>query len=126
MAEPTSTITIPSIIDDESTPAARVTARRLRDDLVVVTVHAEIDLANISLLEKELAGYEQEPWLIVDMSRVRFCAVVGARLLHVMAIRSSVAGRRFEVVDNPAIARVLEVTGLADGITRRSSLETEA
>jgi anti-anti-sigma factor len=122
MAEPTPTVT-PPFFDDE--PAVRVAVRRLRDDLVIVAVRGEIDLSNISLLEKDLARYEQESWVVVDMSSVRFCAVVGARLLHTMAIRSSVAGQRFEVVDNPAIARVLEATGLAHGITRRSSLEPE-
>jgi anti-anti-sigma factor len=122
MAEPTPTVT-PPFIDDE--PAVGVAVRRLRDDLVIVAVRGEIDLSNISLLEKDLARYEQESWVVVDMSSVRFCAVVGARLLHTMAIRSSVAGQRFEVVDNPAIARVLEATGLAHGITRRSSLEPE-
>jgi anti-anti-sigma factor len=122
MAEPTPTVT-PPFFDDE--PAVRVAVRRLRDDLVIVAVRGEIDLSNISLLEKDLARYEQESWVVVDMSSVRFCAVVGARLLHTMAIRSSVAGQRFEVVDNPGIARVLEATGLANGITRRSSLEPE-
>ena len=47
MAEPTPTIAIPPIIDDNSASAVRVTARRLRDDLVVVTVNAEIDLYNM-------------------------------------------------------------------------------
>ena len=123
MAEPTSTV-VPLFIDDQPATAVCV-ARRLRDDLVMVTVSGEIDLSNVSLLRQHLSCYEQEPWLVIDASSVQFCAVVGARLLHTMAVRSSVAGQRFEIVDNPAIARVLAATGLADGITRRSSFEPE-
>jgi len=122
MAEPTQATPLPQLDDDQLVATVHVTARRHRDDLVVVTVDGEIDLSNIPLLENELGRLEGEPRLVVDLSAVRFCAVVGVRLLHTMAVRSSVDGRRFEVVVNPAIARVLKVTGLADGITRRTAL----
>jgi anti-anti-sigma factor len=114
------------IVDHEPTAAVYVTAQRHRDDLVVATVRGEIDLSNISRLEKELAGHEEEPWLVIDLSDVGFCGVVGARLLHETAMRSSTAGRRFEVVDNPAIARLLKATGLGDGVVRRTSIGAES
>jgi anti-anti-sigma factor len=119
MAEPTKLTAIKFAAREESA-AVYVAAGRYTDDLVVVTVDGEIDLSNISQFEKELADHRLEPWLVLDMSGVRFCGVVGARLLHTMANESSTAGRRFEVIDNPAIARVLVATGLADGITRRT------
>lgn len=121
MAEPPPLPAINRVVDDESVAAVYVATRRYPDDLVVVTVDGEIDLSNISRFEKKLVGHEKEPWLVLDMSGVRFCGVVGARLLHTMAVRSSIVGRRFEIVDSRAIARVLEATGLAEGITRRTS-----
>jgi len=123
MAEQTRTTAITLVIDDDEPRAAvYVSARRHRDDLIVVTVRGEIDLSNIALLEGELAGHEEEPWLVIDRSGVRFCGVAGARLLHTMAIRALTDGRRFELIDNPAIARVLEATGLANDITCRTSI----
>ena len=122
MAEPTQPATFPPLDDDQLIATVHVTARRHRDDPVVLSFNGEIDLSNIELFEIELRRLEEEPWLVIDLSAVRFCAVVGVRLLHTMAVRSSVDGRRFEVVVNPAIARVLKVTGLADGITRRTAL----
>lgn len=122
MAEPTQATPLPQLDDDQLVATVHVTARRHRDDLVVVTVDGEIDLSNIALLENVLGRLEGEPWLVIDLSAVRFCAVVGVRLLHTMAVRSSVDGRRFEVVVSPAIARLLKGTGLADGITRRTAL----
>lgn len=120
MAEPTTT-TINRSVDDETLAPLHVIARRHQHRLLVVTVHGEIDLSNISLLENELAAHGEEPWLVVDMSGVEFCGVVGARCLHVMAVQSSTFGRRFEVVTNPMIARMLQVTGLAGGIAVRSA-----
>jgi len=105
MAEQISTSAFNLAVGNESA-AVNVAVQRYPDDLVLVTVDGEIDISNISLLEKELARHGQEPRLVLDMSGVRFCDVVGARLLHTMAVRSAVAGCRFEVIDNPAIARV--------------------
>jgi anti-anti-sigma factor len=117
MAEPASTATGAPHVGDETVAQLYVTARRRRDQHVVVTVHGEVDLSNISLFRTKLTAYDDEPWLVVDMSGVRFCGVVGARWLHTMAVQSSPAGQRFEVVTNPMIARMLVMTGLADDIT---------
>jgi len=121
MAEPAQQTLIPSLGGGQPAAIACVTARLDRDG-VVVTVTGEIDLSNISVLENELARHEQVPRVVIDLSAVEFCAVVGVRLLHVVALRLAATGRRFEVVDNPMIARVLRATDLADDVTRRRSL----
>ena len=100
-----------------------VTARR-RHDRVVVAVHGEIDMSNVSSFEAELAAHAAQPWLIVDLSGVLFCSVAGARLLQRKAVRATATGQRFEVVVNRALARLLDATGLADGITRTTYAET--
>jgi anti-anti-sigma factor len=124
MAEPIRTTATTWSVDDAAVAPLSVTEQRNPDHRVVVAVHGEVDLSNISLLRNNLAGYDQERWLVVDMSGVRFCGVVGARLLHTMAVESSVAGRRFDVVTNPVLARLLALTGLADDITQRASLDS--
>lgn len=123
MAETTRTRPMSPIVKDDPPAPLHVAARPSGHGRVVVTVHGEIDLSNVLLLEQELAVHEPQPWLVVDMSQVRFCGVVGARLLHAMAIRSSAGGRRFEVVASQTLARVLDATGLAGDITRVSAAE---
>jgi anti-anti-sigma factor len=102
-----------------------VTAQR-RHDRVVLAVHGEIDMSNISWFETELAAHAAQPWVVVDMSAVLFCGVAGAHLLQQTAVRATATGRRFEVVVNRALARVLDTTGLAEGITRTTSGAVEA
>ncbi len=96
-----------------------VTAQR-RDDGVVLAVRGEIDLSNVSWVERELAMYAAEPRLVADLSEVSFCSVAGAHLLHRTAVQAAAAGRRFEVVVDHVVARLLAVTGLAAGMTCRS------
>jgi|1186.fasta_scaffold12005_2 anti-anti-sigma factor len=101
-----------------------VTAQR-RHDHVVVAVRGEIDMSNISSFETELAAHAAQPWVVVDMSDVLFCGVAGARLLQQAAIRATATGRRFEVVVSRALARLLNTTGLADGITTSGAVDAK-
>ena len=119
MAEQSFTPLAPDSAAAEPVELLRITARRHGRDLVVLTAHGEVDLSNAWLLGSELARHEDMPSLVVDMSRVRFCGVAGARMLHTAATRSTVTGQRLEIVDNAAIARLLTVTGLAADLPRR-------
>lgn len=111
----------PIPVDDEPAALYLATDRRQDPALVVVTVRGEIDLANIAPLRTLLASHADEPWLVVDMSAVRFCGVACGRLLHTLAVQSLMTGRRFEIVDNPTVARLLKAAGFASDITRRPS-----
>jgi anti-anti-sigma factor len=93
-------------------------AVRRRGGELVLAVRGEIDLSNLASLERELTARDREPRLVVDMTRVGFCSVAGARVLEFAAIRAAVVGQSFAVVESRAVARVLEMTGLADAITR--------
>jgi anti-anti-sigma factor len=93
-------------------------AARRRGGALVLTVRGEIDLSNLASLEQELTARDREPRLVVDMARVGFCSVAGARVLEVAAIRAAVVGQSFAVVESRAVARVLEMTGLADVVPR--------
>lgn len=98
----------------------RLTARHLRDDLVVLTARGEIDLSNTWRLADELAHYEHVPHLVVDLSGVGFCGVSGARLLHTAFTRSLITGQRLEVVHSTAVSRVLDATGLGTHLPSRA------
>lgn len=123
MAELLGTTATTRSVDDAAVAPLYFTEQRNPDHRVVVTVHGEVDLSNVSLLRNRLTGYDHVPWLVVDMSGVRFCGVVCLRFLHTLAVRSSMAGRRFEVVTNPVLARLLVLTGLADDIAHRASVD---
>ena len=110
----------PQSTDTATGAHLHVTAQR-RHDCVVAVVHGEIDMSNVSSFEAELAAHASQPWLVVDMSDVQFCSIAGARLLQQTAVRATATGQRFEVVVNRALARLLDTTGLADGITRTTS-----
>ena len=115
----------PQHIDTETGACLHVSAQR-RHDRVVLAVQGEIDMSNISSFETELAAHAAQPWLVVDMSAVLFCGVAGAHLLQQTAVRATATGQRFEVVVNRALARLLDATGLADGITCTTSGAVEA
>ena len=92
------------------------TSARPQPGRVVVEVRGEIDLSNVALFDLALADHTATPWLVADMSDVRFCGVAGARVLELAALRATATGRRFEVVASRAVARLLVATNLADTV----------
>jgi anti-anti-sigma factor len=96
----------------------RITADLYGPDLVVLTAEGDIDLSNAWMFERELARHDATPRLVVDMSGVAFCGVAGARALKAAASRSSVIGQNMAIVDNPAVARLLDAAGLRADIER--------
>jgi anti-anti-sigma factor len=81
----------------------------------VVATPAEIDVSNAALLRLVLlrAGANAHGMFVVDMSRTRFCDTAGLHALvraHKRALGEG--GRVVLVITNPAVLRILKITGL--------------
>jgi anti-sigma B factor antagonist len=89
-------------------------------DSVRVRPVGELDLATVPLVDTELA----ELWsagvtrLVLDLRAVRFLDSTGLRMLLSWQAKSSTNGLVFAVIPGPpVVARVLEVSGVADHLT---------
>src|SRR5262245_33031339 len=81
---------------------------RQRQDLERVHPVGEIDLYTAPLLRKALAGADDVPNLLVDLSEVGFLALVGVQELQKASAQRTASGYRLVVVaSTPAVQRVL-------------------
>jgi anti-sigma B factor antagonist len=88
-------------------PGFAVECRRL-DDMTVLELSGEFDLAAESLLVRELDAVLPAPTLVFDLSRVTFMDSTGLRLLLEADARIREGGDRCLVVLGPGVHRVIE------------------
>ncbi|HEY3466964.1 MAG TPA: STAS domain-containing protein [Amycolatopsis sp.] len=104
--------------------SAPLTARRTvyRPGLHVLTFAGEIDALTLPILKREL-GTAPPGTTIVDLTRVAFVGLAGARVLAAAAERAGSEGRRFGVVAHSrTLARLFRITGLAAVVPMFASL----
>ena len=101
---------------------------RDEDDVTVVVLSGEFDLAGVEEFASELAKSEAggPKVLLVDLSGLHFMDSSGLRALVMADQRAKKAGRRLAIVPGPpAVRRVFEITqleGRLDLIENASSL----
>lgn len=106
------------------TRSAPLAARRTeyRPGLVVLTFAGEIDALTLPILERELAASPPGTTL-VDLTKVAFVGLAGARALAAAAERAAEDGGGFGVVANSrTLARLFRITGLAAVVPMFASL----
>lgn len=99
-------------MSSESAPRALEIEVRFADDVLIVTVHGEIDMASAPQLQSALdeALRQAPPAVVVDMSDVGFLGSAG---LSVLVAASEAAGSgRLRVVPSDAARRPIELTAL--------------
>jgi anti-sigma B factor antagonist len=101
-----------------SVPFFTVRGRPEADGVTVVSVAGEVDLANAGDLRAAFSSSLADPavrLVVCDLSRVTFLACTG--LTALLDVRRALAARGAGirvVAQNPAITRLLAVTGLGD------------
>ncbi|SFW84660.1 STAS domain-containing protein [Amycolatopsis australiensis] len=101
-----------------------LTARRTqyRPGLLVLTFTGEIDALTLPILQRELAAAPPGT-TVVDLTRVAFLGLAGARALAAAAQRAAGEGSRFGVVaTSRTLARLFRITGLASVVPMFASL----
>lgn len=85
----------------------------------VVSLAGEMDLANAATAEVELdAAMKKDADVVVDMSKLEFIDSTGiALLVRAMGSNSDSARLSFVPSDFPAVAKVLDLTGVAERMT---------
>ena len=86
-------------------------------DTHIISLRGELDLANASTAEAALEASfgENGSQVVVDMSELEFIDSTGIALLVAALGRNDDGDRvRFVLSPSPAVARVLEVTGLTE------------
>ncbi|MEV6320019.1 STAS domain-containing protein [Nocardia sp. NPDC051787] len=110
-------------MSSESAHRALEVQVRSADDVVIVTVHGEIDMASAPRLQSALdeALRDTPPAVVVDMSNVGFLGSAG---LSVLVAASEAAGSgRLRVVPSDAARRPIELTALDQLLTVFDSVE---
>ncbi|WP_228838738.1 STAS domain-containing protein [Nocardia amamiensis] len=100
------------MVNSEGAPRALEVQVRSADDVVIVTVHGEIDMASAPLLQAALDEVLRgtPPAVVVDMSNVGFLGSAG---LSVLVAASEAAGSGgLRVVPSDAARRPIELTAL--------------
>lgn len=100
------------MVSSEGAPRALEVQVRSADDVVIVTVHGEIDMASAPLLQSALDEVLRgtPPAVVVDMSNVGFLGSAG---LSVLVAASETAGSGvLRVVPSDAARRPIELTAL--------------
>ncbi|WIV55579.1 STAS domain-containing protein [Amycolatopsis nalaikhensis] len=88
----------------------------------MLTFAGEIDALTLPILKREL-GTAPPGTTIVDLTRVAFVGLAGARVLAAAAERAGSEGRRFGVVAHSrTLARLFRITGLAAVVPMFASL----
>jgi anti-sigma B factor antagonist len=84
----------------------------VRDEVVVLRVIGEVDLATAPELQDALivAEYAALPMVVVDLTRTTFLSVAGMRAL--LAAEQGMGGNRFAVASEPSVRRTLCLAGL--------------
>ena len=103
----------------------RLTSAHLTDDLYVVTLAGELDLANVEDIDRELGLLEREGAgrMIVDLLEVPFIEsrTLGVLLRYARKLRIE-GGDMTIVTDDHRVLRVIEITGLSSHFTIEPSL----
>jgi anti-sigma B factor antagonist len=88
------------------------------DNVAVISLAGEIDLATAPDAERRIAAAEKvEPSeLVIDLREVTFMDSSGLRVLLAAHHRAGENSRDFALVSGPAVARLLEMTGLTGRI----------
>ena len=101
---------------------------RAEDDVTVIVLSGEFDLAGVEEFDSELAKREAggPKVVLVDLSGLHFMDSSGLRALVMADQRAKKAGRRLAIVPGPpSVRRVFEITqleGRLDLIENASSL----
>ncbi|WP_454196528.1 STAS domain-containing protein [Nocardia sp. Marseille-Q1738] len=110
-------------MSSESAHRALEVQVRSADDVVIVTVHGEIDMASAPRLQSALdeALRDTPPVVVVDMSNVGFLGSAG---LSVLVAASEAAGSGgLRVVPSDAARRPIELTALDQLLTVFDTVE---
>lgn len=103
----------------------RIASAHVADDIYVVTLAGELDIANVDQIdaELELVGREGGRRLIVDLLEVPFLEsrTLGVLVKHAQQLRLE-GGELTVVSDDKRILRVIEITGLATQFAIEPSL----
>ena len=79
----------------------------------LMSVAGEIDMSNApDLLDRARLSLHRSAAVVLDLSAIQFLDSAGIRLLDSIAKESDEVGKRFVVVGNPVVDRVIEVAGL--------------
>jgi anti-sigma B factor antagonist len=97
-----------------SAPDPITTSVAHREGVAVVTIGGEIDLSTAPAFEAAIAGAldDDPPVLVIELSKVRFMASVGLRILAATQEKVSKSARVAIVASNPATSRPIQLTGL--------------
>jgi anti-sigma B factor antagonist len=103
----------------------RLASAQLVEDVYVVTLCGELDLANVADIDRELTaiGSRGARVLIVDLLEVPFIEsrTLGVLLQHARRLRSD-GGDLMLVSDDARVLRVIEITGLTSHFRLERSL----
>jgi anti-anti-sigma factor len=90
----------------------RVTSRRLKSSVAVISVHGAIDASNAgTLTEYTLQHVKGCRGLILDLSGLDFFGTEGFSALHTVYAWCAHAGTRWAVVPGGAVSRLLRICG---------------
>ncbi|OLT48972.1 hypothetical protein BJF85_11015 [Saccharomonospora sp. CUA-673] len=97
---------------------------RFHERVEVCEAVGELDLGTAPLLEDQLRHYRMRDLalVVVDLSRVDFCAVAGARVLEQASLDASEDGRQLAVVGSAPVRRVAALAGLDTSVAWRPSV----
>ena len=111
--------------DNAEVGLATVAVERPADDTAVVRVDGEIDMVTAPALENQVVALlrERPRVLVLDLTGVRFFSSAGLAVLA-LAHRESDEGTELRVVaDDAAVLRPIELTGMTEDLSIRSSLK---
>ena len=100
-------------------PVLRVLESRTADDMLVLSVQGEIDLATVATLAAHLDQVcERESAITVDLRRVTFLDCLGLRELLVLHEEGLASGCRVAFIQGPThVRRIFELTGTLDRLS---------
>jgi anti-anti-sigma factor len=109
-------ITVPTV--ERRTAYAYLTIRQVRDhDVERIHPIGEIDLCTAPVLRDALEYADLAPHVIVDLSKVKFMALVGVQVLRAAGARRAAANRRLVVIaPTMAAQRILSLADAADDL----------
>lgn len=103
----------------------RIASAHVVEDVYVVTLSGELDLANVGDIDRELSGIGEEGarHVIVDLLEVPFIEsrTLGVLLHHARRLRME-GGELTLVSDDARVLRVIEITGLGGHFALERSL----
>lgn len=100
-----------------------LTVRQVRDhDVERIHPIGEIDLCTAPVLRDALEYADLAPHVIVDLSKVKFMALVGVQVLRAAGARRAAANRQLVVIaPTMAVQRILSFTDAAEDLDIHTS-----